>query len=170
MRKRVSPGQFANDIRRIAKRFPDAVQAGMREGAQLLKGALVQNAIAATDPYQPVDRAAYKGGWRSNDVAGGAVVFNIAKQAIWIERGRAPGPVPVSVIAAWVKRKGLYRDVAKSAKSKAGQDAITHIAWAISKKLGAKGYAPRWVLRRAVEALRAPMREILDRHVKAVQP
>lgn len=185
-RRQVTAGGLAAALRQMAKDAPKALEQGMAEAATMLKGALVQREIAATDP-QPVDQGQYKGGWVSQPVAGGAVVGNQSKQALWVERGRAPGPVPFGAILAWVKRKGFVRAQVKAAKKAQGvkrdskgryQGATTSeieqaektAALAIQRKIEQQGIEPRWVLRRAVHALQPKMPGILRRALREVKP
>jgi hypothetical protein len=136
---------------------PKALEDAMVDGAMQLQGSLVQKAIASTDP-QPVDQGQYKAAWVFEPISGGALVGNASKQALWIERGRAPGPVPYGPILAWVRRKGFVKAQAKVDIEQAEASA----AFAIQKKIGERGIEPRWVLRRAVEALRSRLPRLLQ--------
>lgn len=120
----MTPAAFAAVLRQAAAQAPLEVEAAMREGGMLLAGALIQDAIADTDPI-PVDQAQYKASWSSRDVAGGAVVASSAKQAVWIERGRGPGPVPLAPIVEWVRRKGLAKAEVRAARRRASKRALT---------------------------------------------
>lgn len=235
--KTVTAAQLAVEIRKLGKNAPEALEAAMREGAMRLLGD-IQSTIADTDP-QPVDQGQYKAGWSVQEVDGGAVVGNDTKQAVWIERGRGPGPVPFGPIREWVRRKGIWKGpevqrVAKqiarqmraartpsplekqatragdrradrravagkpaftakqlrafrsadrraaarlenaaatrrersSARSAAEEIVIDNIARAIQLSISRHGYAPRWVLRRALERLRSPLATIIRRHTK----
>lgn len=108
-RVKISMKDFPARIRELEKRLPHAVERGMREGALMLRGALVQAQIAKTKP-QPVNVGQYKASWRWREVPGGAQVYNFSKQALFIELGRQPGKAPpLSPIREWVRRKGLWR-------------------------------------------------------------
>lgn len=183
-RVRTTPAGLADELNRLGQQFPKAVEQGMVEGATLLQGALVQREIAASSP-QPVDQGQYKAAWTMTEVEGGAVVGNTTKQALWVERGRAPGPTPFGPILEWVRRKGFVRAAVKAvAKARgtgrdskgrfqgASQSEIDQAektaALAIKRKIEQQGIEPRWVLRRAIDALRSKMPAILRRSVREV--
>lgn len=176
--KRVSPGGFAADLRRLKEALPRAVEDALVEGAQQLGGALVQREIASTGPHQPVDQGQYKAGWQVTEVKGGAVVGNSTQQAVWMERGRGPGPVPFSAILAWVKRKGFAKAAVKAAAKSRGQrtskseieQAEESAAHAITASISRKGIEPRWVLRRALTALGPSLQKIIRRRLREVRP
>lgn len=168
-RVKTTPAGLATALRQMATVAPQALEEAMVDGAMQLQGSLVQKAIASTDP-QPVDQGQYKAAWGFEPIPGGALVGNASKQALWIERGRAPGPVPYGPILAWVRRKGFVKAQAK-ATAKAGQRRATKTdieqaeagaAFAIQKKISERGIEPRWVLRRAVEALRSRLPRLLQ--------
>lgn len=179
-RVKTTAGGLASALRQMAVDVPKALEHGMVDAAEQLKGSLVQREIAATSP-QPVDQGQYKAGWTSHEVEGGAVVGNTTKQALWIERGRGPGPVPFKAILEWVRRKGFVRasvKAAKKASSPLQRDekgrykgaseqeiarAETTAALAITRKIEQQGIEPRWVLRRAIEALKSRLPGILRR-------
>lgn len=109
-RVQISIKDFPQALRDLEKKIPKAVERGMRDASLMLRGALVQIAIKRADP-QPVDQGQYKAAWGGRDVEGGAIVFNLTKQAFFIERGRRPGKMPpMSPIREWVRRKGLWKD------------------------------------------------------------
>lgn len=189
----MTPLALSRKIRTLAARFPAAAEAAMRDGAQRLKGDLVQSAIASSTPHPPVDMAQYKAGFRSADVPGGAHVFNITKQAEWIERGRGKGKVPLAPIIEWVRRhptmwksgvatqraairrglrasktKGIPVTVdAKHVSGLAKDRAIVEVAQAVARSIAAKGYAPRWVVRRALDELETMLPGLLTRRLNA---
>lgn len=101
--------QLGNALRELQASVPKAVERGLRDGALMLRGPLVQIEIAKANP-QPFDQGQYKASWGSRDVDGGAIVFNLAKHAAFVERGRRPGRMPpMSPIREWVRRKGLWK-------------------------------------------------------------
>lgn len=169
-RVKTNASGLASALRQMAADTPKALEHGMVDAAEQLKGALVQREIATTNP-QPVDQGQYKAGWVSREVEGGAVVGNTTKQALWIERGRGPGPVSFKAILAWVRRKGFARASAKAAAKAQGrrsskseqEQAETTAALAITRKIEQQGIEPRWVLRRAIEALKGKLPGILRR-------
>lgn len=185
-RVQTTPAGLADELNRLGQQFPKAIEQGMVEGATLLQGALVQREIASSDP-QPVDQGQYKAAWVLQEVEGGAVVGNTSKQALWVERGRAPGPTPFGPILEWVRRKGFVRSAVKAAKKAAPgprqrdskgryqgaseneiEAAEKTAALAIQRKIEQQGVEPRWVLRRAMVALQSKMAGILRRAVREV--
>ena len=109
-RVEISLRNFPQALRELEKKIPRAVERGLRDASLMLRGALVQIAIKKADP-QPVDQGQYKAAWGGRDVPGGAQVFNLTKQACFIERGRRPGKMPpLSPIREWVRRKGIWKD------------------------------------------------------------
>jgi hypothetical protein len=156
----ISPGEFARVLRSLQEKIPDAIQEGLEEAGLMLQGKLVQGSIASTEPHQPVDTGQYKSGWRSQPTAAGAVVFNTTKQALWMERGRGPGPVPFAPIREWVRRK----------KIATGDAEIDRAAHAIQRSIARVGIKPRWVLRRAIEDLRPELPKIWRRKLREIRP
>lgn len=173
MSRTVSPLELASALRRMGEAAPEAVRKALVEGAVTLRGELVQQAIASSAP-QPVDRGQYKAGWRMSEVAGGAVVFNLTPQALWMERGRAPGPVPLKPIRDWVRRKGFWRAEVKARRRdrthRPGDTdrIIDRIALAVARKIAEQGIEPRWVLRRSVGALEQRLPGLLRRSLGEV--
>lgn len=166
-RARVTPAQLAEGLRRLSVQAPEAIKDTMVEAGMRLQGSLLQREIASTDP-QPVDQGQYKAGWILTEIEDGAVVGNTTSQALWVERGRGPGPVPYKAILEWVKRKGFVRASVKAEKRGQGRDskgrfkgasksdieqAEASAALAIQRKIQWRGVEPRWPLWRALTAL-----------------
>lgn len=174
-RVQTTPAGLADALRRHGEQIPRAVERGMVEAGAQLKGSLVQREIAAASP-QPVDQGQYKAAWVLQEVEGGAVVGNTTKQAVWVERGRAPGPVPFKPILEWVRRKGFARASAKATAKAQGrrsskseqEQAEAAAALAIQRKIEQQGVEPRWVLRKALDVLRGKMASILRRAMREV--
>lgn len=136
-----TPQEFAAFLRTHAQRAPEAVEAALREGAMILLGKAVERT--------PVDQGQMKASWRAYDIPGGAMVTNLATHAVFVERGRGPGPVPIGPIRAWAKRHGIPDDA----------------VFAIVKKLEAVGYEPRWPLRLAIADSRKGITAAIKRHL-----
>lgn len=152
--KRGTPKDFAAYLRsHVALKFPEGVKRGMVEGGLYLGGPGVQNEIASTQPI-PVDMGQYKAAWTTTELPDGIVVGNTSKQSTWIERGRLPGPVPLKPILEWVQRKQIAT----------GQGAYL-VALKIRNRIAASGYAPRWVLKRALTALFPRLRKMIKASV-----
>lgn len=142
-RVKTTPAGLAAALRKLSTEAPQAVEDEMVNAGMMLQGPLVQKAIAETSPHQPVDQGQYKAAWAFEPIEGGALVGNASKQALWIERGRAPGPVPFGPILAWVKRKAFVRT--KGADAKEVERAEVTAALAIQRKIEQQGVEPRWV-------------------------
>lgn len=169
-RVRATPAQLASALRRLGEQAPEAARDAMIEGATLLQGALIQREIATSSP-QPVDQGQYKAAWTKVEASDGALVGNATKQALWVERGRGPGPVPFKAILEWVRRKGFVRAQSKATARASGrrsskseiEQAETTAALAIQRKIEQQGIEPRWPLRRALDALRGRLPAMLRR-------
>lgn len=101
--------EYAKEFNKsMVHRVEDAVDI-IRTNVKLHGPRLVQAEIQAVTPRQPVDRSTYKRSWRFEDIPGGAVMYNFSGHASIIEDGRRPGGrmPPLSVIADWVRRKGI---------------------------------------------------------------
>lgn len=144
----MSPGAFASLLRRAAREHPKKTESALREAGDLLAGPIIQEQIDSTDPV-PVMDGQYRGSWRSEPIPGGARVFSIAKHAIFVERGRGPGPVPSEPIVHWMRKKGIPDDA----------------LFPILRSLRSKGFAGRFVLRRGFERLRPILPKLLSAHL-----
>lgn len=198
MRKVIDVRRLGDELRRLEREAPRAVERGMREGSLMLRGALVQIEIAKADP-QPVDQGQYKGAWGGRDVPGGAIVFNLTKYAAFVERGRRPGRMPpLSPIREWVRRKGLWRQryretlaaerrraapaikargrdkVGKSylragVRYRAKDKAIDQVAWAVRRRIGAIGTKGHGILWLALRRLQPKLPGIIKRSIRELQ-
>lgn len=103
---------LAQKLRKMGPDLARHARKGLVEGAHFIVGQ-VQVEIATTQPHQPVDKGTMAQGYRAQRTEKGAKVTNAVPQALWIERGRRPGPVSAEGrkhIAEWVRRKRLYLD------------------------------------------------------------
>jgi len=97
-------------LRKLTPELQRAMHKGLVEGANRIV-AQVQQEIETTSPHKPVDTGAMAAGYRARRTARGAMVVSSVPQALWIERGRRPGPVSAEGrrhLADWVRRKHLY--------------------------------------------------------------
>jgi hypothetical protein len=100
--------------------------------------------IPAINP-QPVDRGAYRAGWRAKRIPEGAEVINTVLHALFIEDGVRGenvkiGKKMIDALAAWVRRKGIGGTVSKTGKvRKPSEDTARAIAWAIAVSMKKKG-------------------------------
>lgn len=94
---------------------------------------------------QPVDRGAYRAGWRAKRIPEGAEVVNTVLQALFIEDGVRGenvkiGRKMIDALAAWVRRKGIGAKADKNGKMrKPSPDEARAIAWAIAVEMKKKG-------------------------------
>lgn len=153
MAKNVTAGQLSDELLAMARAAPEVTLEAVRDLGLELQSRLVQEEIDATHPHKPVDQSQYRGSWRGTKTKDGYLVYNLAKHALWIERGRRPGGKPGAIfrfLLPWAKRKRL----------------APGIAWAVAVKIAMRGYKPRWVLKRAtkraVDLLPHRLRAALD--------
>lgn len=94
---------------------------------------------------QPVDRGAYRAGWRAKRIPEGAEVVNTVLQSLFIEDGVRGenvkiGRKMIDALAAWVRRKGIGSKPGKNGKMrKPSVDEARDIAWAIAVAMKKKG-------------------------------
>lgn len=176
--------QLAAKLRKMGPEISRAMQRGLVSGAHRIV-AQVQEEIETTTPHKPVDQGTMAAGYRAIKTKKGAKVVNPVPQALWIERGRRPGPVSAqgqAHIAEWVRRKRIYleelsrvlaehkagtiilkADKRGSVRKDAVREACERVAYAIAQKLRRQGYAPRWPLKRAIKAShRAVLQDVLQ--------
>lgn len=145
-------------LRRLGTKMPKAVKQALVEGADVLTDKLIPRQMAAAVP--PVDmEGEYADGWGSKRTKGGAVVGNTSPLSVDIEQGRAPAPVDI---------KDIRREV-QGRKRGGDRRLLERTAWAIKKDRETNGILPRWILRRAVDALSAEMPRLLKKHVEAIK-
>jgi Bacteriophage HK97-gp10, putative tail-component len=100
--------------------------------------------IPNTSP-QPVDRGAFRAGWKAKKDPDGAEVRNTLPYASIIEYGaRAEnikiGRKMIEALAAWVRRKGIGGSKTASGRvRRPSVEEATSIAWAIAKTMQKKG-------------------------------
>lgn len=137
----------AKDAGRVAKHIQKAVEESAQKAllstAARIVGHIIADVIPSL-PRPPVDRSAYRAGWRFTPSGDGAEVYNAMPYASIIEYGaRAEnikvGRKMIDALAQWVLRKGLVaRGRGKAAKAAAEVEA-RRMAWAIAMKMKAKG-------------------------------
>jgi hypothetical protein len=111
-----------------------------------------RSVAAATDP-RPKAVGDYERGFRAERIKGGGRLYNNAPHARFVERGRKPGKgPPLEAIVEWVMVKGIVRRSRMKAKSKF-QEARS-VAFAVQRKIAKKGIKGRYVLDRAMPAVR----------------
>jgi hypothetical protein len=117
--------------------------------------ATIQEVINNTQPHVPVDRGAYRRGFKARDDANGCKIVNTVRYAPAIEWGRAPGTMPpILALAEWVERKGLVPRARAGKKSgwtswDRRQGAL-QIAWLIARKIKARGTEARRIIARSL--------------------
>jgi hypothetical protein len=133
-----------NDVREAA--FKGLVSAAHRTVEHI-----VADVIPSFGDRMPVDRGAYRAGWRVQPVKGEGkvVVSNASHQAVVIEDGVRAGSVKpsrkfIEALAKWVRRKGIGGRTVVSASGrerrvKASNAEATAIAWAILMSMKRRG-------------------------------
>lgn len=123
----------------------------------------------------------YFKGWKIENVKSGAVVYNDAPHALYVELGRRPGkPPPVEAIIGWLRVKGIRDTSTKKAtgqrRGKKGRFLRSNargIAFLIARAIGRRGLRGRFVIRRSVEFVQrtaqADVLAGLDRAMKAAK-
>ena len=123
---------------------------GLREGALrgLYSAALrtvqhIQTSIIPNEPRPPVDRGAFRAGWRAGKLSNGAIIENTLPYASVIERGaraenvKISGPM-IEALTEWVKRKGLAGNKPRGDRTEYDSQA-RNIAWAIAVSMKRRG-------------------------------
>jgi hypothetical protein len=120
--------------------------------------------VIPSEPVPPVDRGAYRAGWRARKIPGGAEIVNTLPYAAIIEYGARAGNIKVgwkmiTALTGWVKRKGIARDKRPEA-----------VAWAIAQSMRKKGIYNGGkglrILGKALKKLRGFLAEEIKRELK----
>lgn len=171
------PG-FSKKLLKLASQFPDATIKGLQQAGIELQGPQIQRKIAGAKPI-PVDQGQYRATWEHTPTSTGCTVGNPTKHAAVVEIGRKPGKMPpIEPIAHWVYRHGksfhlaaearAIRSLAKLRKRKITKvqsklEAARMIALMIARKIKARGIEPRYVLKKAIVAMRAEIPRYIKR-------
>jgi hypothetical protein len=119
-----------------------AVIRGLQDATLRLQ-AFVPEAIAETTPYPPQDTGELTRSAHSELSDRGGFVIVDAPHASHMEYGTRPHFPPLQPIKDWVLRKGIA-----DTEEEADQAALN-----VARKIAARGLAPRFYMRRAVEKL-----------------
>jgi hypothetical protein len=148
----------------MGKEMRDAAERGLRSAGLKLVAHIQNEIIPETKPREPVDRGAYRAGWRSTPGKGFVLVHNTLPYASIIEYGARAANIKVGrkmieALMGWVRRKGLAT----------GKDNVRQAAWAIAMAMrkrgifnGGKGLR---VLERALKSAPRFIREEVDREL-----
>jgi hypothetical protein len=135
-------------------------------GAALRTVQHIQTSIIPNEAHPPVDRGAFRAGWRAAKLSNGALVQNTLPYASVIEYGAHADNVKISrpmieALTEWVKRKGL-------AGNRRGADFDTNsrnIAWAIAVSMKRRGiFAPQGL--RVLEKAEKKIPQFIQEEVK----
>jgi hypothetical protein len=164
----------------IKKDVHKAAMEGLLAAAYRVVAHIVSTVIPSR-PHPPVDRGAYRAGWRARKDREGAIVENVAPHAAVVEYGaRAAnikiGRAMITALAAWVKRKGIGGRIVTSKDGstrhiKATNTEATSIAWAIAMSMKKKGIFPPKglrVLEEASKEIPKYMREEIGRRLEKI--
>jgi hypothetical protein len=161
-------GLMVNAVKKdVHKAAVEGMQAAGYRVVQKIVGEIIPSL-----PRPPVDRGAYRAGWRVRKTPNGCVVENVAPHAAFIEFGVRAGQVKIGramieSLAAWVRRKGIGGKTVTGGSGKvrhvrATESEARSIAWAIAKSMQKKGiFAPHGlrVLEKATRSIPQFMRE-----------
>jgi hypothetical protein len=139
---------------------------------------VIQNEIIPAENPQPVDRGAYRAGWRAEATPDGAQVINTNPVAGIIEHGaRAEnikvGKKVIDALAEWVARKGLAGKASTRAARQERMVRARGIAWAIVMTMKKRGIFNRngsqglRVAEKALARAKGFYKEEMSRHVDA---
>jgi len=88
-----------------------------------------------------------------------AEIYSLEKQALWIEEGRAPGPVPVAPIIEWMLDKGITPREGET---------LEQAAFAIARHIAKTGYEGRHVFADAGDEMTSIAIEAVDRAAQRI--
>jgi hypothetical protein len=125
--------------------FHEAALKGVFAAAQRTVQYIVTTLIP-NEPRPPVDRGAFRAGWRAGKLPNGAIVQNTLPYASVIEHGARAENVKIShamieALTQWVMRKGLAGKAprGKGARRAEYEVEAKNIAWAIAVSMKRRG-------------------------------
>jgi hypothetical protein len=118
----------------LDKTMHDAAKAAMLSTALRIVQIITTEIIPA-EPRPPVDRGAFRAGWKAKAIEGGAEITNTMPYASIIEYGAKAenikiGRKMIEALTEWVRRKGLAGPEPGDA---------SRIAWAIAQSMAKRG-------------------------------
>lgn len=133
-------------MRRLMGERRKAAERGLVSAGHRLVQAIVTE-IIPREPRIPVDRGIYRGGWRVEEIEGGAEVVNRVPHASFIEDGVRGenvkiGRAMIDALAEWVHRHGLDKGSNRDEKGRyvgASKADARQVAWAIALSMKEKG-------------------------------
>lgn len=141
----------------VHKDIRAAAHRGLVAAAQRTVQHIQTEVIPKTEPFEPVDRGAYRAAWRAEMTNEGAIVTNTLPYADPIEHGIRPGfhigRKMIDALADWAYRKGFGIVSGKGPRAKKipqGSKMYRDIAWAIAKATQKRGRKGLKVLERAL--------------------
>lgn len=153
---------LSEEIRKAARR---ALHSAALRAVQYITTEL----IPQVKPHEPVDRGAYRAGWRVKKTERGADIINTLPYAPIIEYGARPenikiGHAMISALSEWARRKGIAGPEPGDA---------TRIAFAIATAMKTKGIYNQGrglrILEQAVAKIPAFLDEEFAREVKKIE-
>lgn len=112
------------------------VRTGLKKGEQVVKDEILATNVGNSGP--PVDTTAMIESVRSAPTENGGKLWMDSPHAIYMEEGTRPHFPPIAPLYEWVKRK-ITSDPVRA----------RGIAFAVQRKIGEQGLAPRRYFRRA---------------------
>lgn len=150
--RHVTAENFAAILARLPEQFNDAAIRGLRSGAMVLEGYVV-NEIRTADPYPAVATGGLAGSVVTTRVDDGSIVRVEAPHAPFMEEGTRPHFPPLQPLEDWVRVKGFASDAAS----------VRRIAYAVALKIARDGIAPRHFFAKAVRQLES--KQIIPREI-----
>jgi hypothetical protein len=152
------PGLFRENERARYKRVVKAVQDTVMTSG-VTTAVLLTRAGTARRPA-PINVGSYIRAWQAKHLDNGAVLFNDAPHAIFVERGRRPGArmPPKAVIAEWLdqKMRGRIR-----ARGKRLQEAA-RLAFVVARAIGKRGLPAHRIMARTKRKLDPMVRKAVE--------
>lgn len=131
--------EFAEAMEELPDEVIEAVVRGLRSGARLLEGFVVQE-ITAAEPYPAVATGELAGSVVTTNFDDGAIVRVEAPHGPMMEEGTRPHFPPLRPIIDWVLVKRFATDEASARR----------VAYAVALGIAERGIAPRHFFRKAV--------------------
>lgn len=187
MPRRVSPGAFAEGMKRIKRDLRAGLRRGVLSGAKRCLPILHQ-ATRTAIPANPgqvgsggaFNTGAYLRAWRAEPISGGARVYNDSVYAAVIEHGRRRGKFPpIAAIQLWAQRKfrlkvksfapartaRLRAAKARRSSKSVSQSQLRNIAFVIARAIARRGLRARRVMHGVRPAMRAAVVDEIKREM-----
>jgi hypothetical protein len=135
----------------------ERVVGAVRRAVHLHGPRLAQALVDAENP-PPVDRGTYRRQFVTEDVRGGAAMYNSSPHGPIVEDGRRAGArmPPPDVLADWVRRKGIgrvYGPLGRGQRRRPSKQQARALAFVIARAIARRGLRGHHILARVEERL-----------------